>query len=216
MVVSAQELRRRWSDKCSASFSPSHRASSDEKIPAEPYEREFDFKGCRAIVFANGASRRSDGIIEGEDIIMLTQGTGHMTLPAGVQVIVNSGYVKWEAAGSSGIRAPPASRVGAPSDVGSSYSGYSRSGGSQAPSGYGMRRADTMPSPPTSGRSRAGSSVGSYVSARGVPLPPSVVSAGPDDWVVQEEMNDDNCSIAPSESISSVGSRRGGRSVYGY
>lgn len=135
-----------------------------------------------------------------------------MTLPAGVKVIVNSGYVKWEAAGNSGTRAPPSSRVGsaAPSQVGSSYSGYSRASGSQAPSGYGMRRADTMPSPPTNGRTRAA----------------SVVSGGgADDWVVQEEMsvagggryNDDNCSIAPSESISSVGSRGSGsnsRSVY--
>ncbi|KAK4215068.1 hypothetical protein QBC37DRAFT_419912 [Rhypophila decipiens] len=209
MVVSTQELRRRWTDKSNATFLPSNRASSDEKIPAESYEREFDFKGCRAIVFANGETHRSDGIVEGQDIILLTQGTGHLTLPAGVQVIVNSGYVKWEAAGRGGSRAPPGSRTSAPSEVGSSYSGYSRASGSgsAAPSGYGLRRAETMPSPPT-GRSRVGSSAGSYVSARAVPLPPSLVSGGLND------MADDNCSIAPSESISSVGSRGGRGSVY--
>lgn len=84
------------------------------------------------------------------------------------------------------------------------------SGGSG--SGYGMRRAQTMPAPP--------SSRDTFVSARDVPLPASVVSGrgGRDDgWFVEEEMGqDDDCSIAPSESISSVGSRhsRGPRSGF--
>lgn len=68
-----------------------------------------------------------------------------------------------------------------------------------------------MPSPP--------SSRDTFVSARGVPLPASVVSGrgGRDDadWFVDEEMDQgDTCSIAPSESISSVGSRRGARSGF--
>lgn len=102
--------------------------------------------------------------------------------------------------------------------MGSVYSGVSRaSGGSGSQSGYGsqagfgMRRSQTMPSPP--------SSRDTYVSARGVPLPASVVSGrgGRDDgdWYVEKEMDqDDMCSIAPSESISSVGSRRGARSDF--
>lgn len=76
-----------------------------------------------------------------------------------------------------------------------------------------MRRAQTMPAPP--------SSRGSFVSARDVPLPASVVNGrggGMDDgWFVEEEMDQgDACSIAPSESISSVGSRhsRGPRSGF--
>jgi hypothetical protein len=82
-----------------------------QEYAAENYEREFDFRGCRSIVFLHGERTGSE-----EDVLLLTQGSGHMTLPAGVQVLVQSGYAKWEPAGSAGStvggeRAPPSSRV---------------------------------------------------------------------------------------------------------
>ncbi|KAK1766372.1 hypothetical protein QBC33DRAFT_515709 [Phialemonium atrogriseum] len=52
------------------------------------------------------------------------------------------------------------------------------------------------------------SRAGSYVSARNVPLPPSAAGNGWHDW------DDDAGSIAPSDSISCVGSRRSGRSYH--
>lgn len=52
----------------------------------------------------------------------------------------------------------------------------------------------------------SGSRTGTYTSARGVPLPPSGVGSSHADW------DDDAGSVAPSDSISNVGSRRSGRS----
>jgi hypothetical protein len=188
------------------------------EFPAANYEREFDFRGCRSIVFLHAERTGRE-----EDVLLLTQGTGHMTLPAGVQVLVQSGYAKWEPAGSAGstvgggmmgVRAPPSSRVSgyAPSSADSGYSG----------SGVTSHR----PSPPRDaatfmmGRASGGGG-SSYMSACDVPLPRTEIgrrssadSAG--DWEVVEQADDfhsrsrdDACSIAPSESISSVGSRGG-------
>ncbi|KAK0609602.1 hypothetical protein B0T17DRAFT_458585, partial [Bombardia bombarda] len=81
--------RRRWSTNTTATFSPSDRHSSPHTYTAESYEREFDFKGCRNIVFLHG---RPTGLES--DVLLMAQGTGHMTLPAGVQVLVESGYAK--------------------------------------------------------------------------------------------------------------------------
>lgn len=209
--------RRRWSDKTNAVFGAGDRHEYRE-YAAENYEREFHFRGCRSIVFLRG--ERTGGE---EDVLLLTQGSGHMTLPADVQVLVQSGYAKWESAGSAaggstvggGMRAPPSSRV----------SGYARS---SADSGYsGSGATSYRPSPPRDAASfmmsRGVSS--SQMSACDVPLPRTEVgrpgsadSAG--DWEVVEQADgyadrfrDDACSIAPSESVSSVGSR-GGASLY--
>lgn len=180
------------------------------------YEREFDFRGCRSIVFLHGERTGRE-----EDVLLLTQGSGHMTLPAGVQVLVQSGYAKCEPAASGGggstvvgrgVRAPPPSRVSGYARS-SADSGYSGSGRSYAGSYAGSYR----PSPPRDAASfNRGSAGSAYMSACDVPLPHSTVGrrsrADSDDWEVVEQMqmpDDDGCSIAPSESISSVGSRRG-------
>ncbi len=202
--------RRRWTDKTNAVFRPSDRRDYHE-YPAENYEREFDFRGCRSIVFLHGERTGTE-----EDVLLLTQGSGHMTLPAGVQVLVQSGYAKWVPAASGGggstvvgmgVRAPPSSRVSAYARS-SADSGYNGSGRSQAPT------ASYRASLPRDAASFSRGGPGSpYMSACDVPLPPSTVagrrsSADSDDWEVVEEMRrDDACSIAPSESISSVGSR---------
>ncbi len=55
---------------------------------------------------------------------------------------------------------------------------------------------------------RSLSRAASYVSARNVPLPPSGVGTSHANW------DDDTESVAPSDSISCVGSRRNGRSYY--
>ncbi|KAK3324923.1 hypothetical protein B0H66DRAFT_107443 [Apodospora peruviana] len=219
MVVSTQELRRRWTDKSNAVFYPSDRCSTAQEYAATDHEREFDFKGCRNIVFLSGKRTGAES-----DVLLLAKGSGHMTLPAGVQVLVDSGFVKCEpaygssGAGSSvgvGVRAPPPSRA-ASSYAGSSYSRPGGGGGGVSYVSAGTYR------PPQEG-SRAGSSSGySYVSARGVPLPESVAGTGFEDpdWIVEAEAGDDG-SVAPGDSISSVGvgSRRpggSGRSSYSF
>jgi hypothetical protein len=146
-----------------------------------------------------------------------------MTLPAGVQVLVRSGYARCEPAASAGdastvvgmgmragARAPPPSRV----------SGYARSSADSSYSTYPPRPPRDEPS---FDRGGPGSS---YMSACYVPLPRSrvgtTISAYPDDWEVVEKMDghdecrmaDDTCSIAPSESVSSVGIRRGAATYY--
>jgi hypothetical protein len=209
--------RRRWTDKTNVVFNARDRHDYRE-YAAEDYEREFHFRGCRNIVFLRGERTGSE-----EDVLLLTQGSGHMTLPAGVQVLVQAGYAKWEPAASAGagstvgmgVRAPPPSRVSgyARSSVGSSYSASARS---NAHTSY-------RPSPPRDAASfnHRGTAGSSYMSACDVPLPRSDVgrrsSADSGDWEVVEEMDgyqgrfrDDACSIAPSESISSVGSRGAG------
>ena len=154
-------------------------------------------------------------------MLLLAQGSGHMTLPAGVQVLVQSGYAKWVPAASAGggstgvgmgVRAPPSSRVSGYARS-SADSGYNGSGRSQAATSY-----RPSPSRDTASFSRGGDN-SSYVSACHVPLPRSTVvgrpsSADSDDWEVVGQMRmDSSCSIAPSESISSVGGR-GGASQY--
>ncbi|KAK3905492.1 hypothetical protein C8A05DRAFT_30661 [Staphylotrichum tortipilum] len=209
--MDAQELRRRWTDKTNAVFGPRDRIDYQE-YPAENYEREVDFRGCRSIVFLHGERTGTE-----EDVLLLAQGSGHMTLPAGVMMLVESGFCKWVPAASAGggstvvgmgVRAPPSSRVSgyARSSADSGYSGQARG---QAASTY-------RPSPPRDAASFTRSGPGSsYMSACNVPLPQSTVvgrrsSADSDDWEVVGQMRmDDACSIAPSESISSVGSRGG-------
>ncbi|KAK3686207.1 hypothetical protein B0T22DRAFT_518775 [Podospora appendiculata] len=215
-VPIARQVRNSWTDKTDAVFYPADRREYHE-YPAADYPRELDFKGCRSIVFLKG--ERTGGE---DDTLLLTNGSGHITLPAGVQVLVTSGFAKCEpaygsaGAGSAigvGVRAPPPSRVGGAS---SSYAG-SAAGGSSYSRGESRVSTGTyrqsMPSPPRDGASFSRVSGGysaSYVSARNVPLPQSTVSGGRD-------YEDDNCSIAPSESVSSVGSRRaGGSSRYSY
>ncbi|KAL2265931.1 hypothetical protein VTJ83DRAFT_5283 [Remersonia thermophila] len=100
MAVDAAELRRRWSDKTNAVFSARDRYEYQE-YPAANFEREFDFGDCGDIVFMRGERMGT-----GEDVILLAKGSGHMTLPAGVQVVVRAGYAKWAPAGSA---APPLS-----------------------------------------------------------------------------------------------------------
>lgn len=169
------------------SFSEDDWAESTE-FPAVNYKRDFNFKGCRSIIFFNGVRTGSE-----EDVILIAQGTGHMVLPAEVQVLVQAGYAKCADAphtdGStvvgSGARAPASSRVG------SSYDDAAAFG-------------------------RASSSVSGISSYASVPR-----SARDDGFeVVQQADNyherirgaargpvSEVCSIAPSESISSVGNR---------
>ncbi|KAK4195039.1 hypothetical protein QBC40DRAFT_186758 [Triangularia verruculosa] len=87
-MIDAQELRRRWTDKTAAVFGPAD-LSNHVEFPARNYERTFDFKGCKSIVFLHGERKGTE-----EDVILMSQGTGHMVLPAGVQVIVTEGYSK--------------------------------------------------------------------------------------------------------------------------
>ncbi|KAK4153662.1 hypothetical protein C8A00DRAFT_33613 [Chaetomidium leptoderma] len=215
-MIDAQELRRRWTNGTNAVFSPSDRHDS-RVYAAVNYEREFDFRGCSDIIFMRGERTGRE-----EDVILLTHGSGHMTLPAGVQVLVQSGYAKCDSSiadGSTvvgmGARAPPPSRV-------SGYAHSSADSGYSA-SGRGTANADSYrPSPPRDAASFSRAGPGSdYMSARDEPVARSAVgrrtSADSGDWEVVEQMDsyqdrsrDDACSIAPSESISSVGSRRGG------
>lgn len=172
--------------------------------------------------------------IRGEDMLLMASGSGHVSLPAGVQVRVTSGSVKYDAVagqngdrsvvGSSygpGYRAPPPTR--ATSYAGSSASSSLYRSARDDDRASQASRDTYRPSPPRDQAtfSRAGSHVGSYVSPSRVPLPKSVAGrsrGGADDWEVMEEKegwDDDRGSVAPSESISSVGSR-GQRSNYGY
>ncbi|SPQ25002.1 505aeaae-2d89-42e1-a88c-b0b659619966 [Thermothielavioides terrestris] len=208
--VDTQELRRRFTNKTNAVFSRSD-WHDDREYAAVNYERVFDFSGCKDIIFQRGRE---------DDVLMLAHGSGHMTLPAGVRVRVLSGYARCapaapDSVGSgstvvgSGVRAPPPSRVSAYAHS-SAGSGYARSsaGSAYAPSAASFHR---------------GGARSSYMSACGVPLPPSEagsrsMAGSANDWVVVEEMEGygfqddrDNCSIAPSESISSVGSRAASR-----
>ncbi|KAK3377424.1 hypothetical protein B0H63DRAFT_218776 [Podospora didyma] len=233
------ELRGRWSNRTTATFSPSDRCGPELLIPAESYEREFDFRGCSNILFFD--TRKGDN-----DLLLMMHGSGHMALPAGVRVVAVSGWAKCTSSSPAparsaysgsivggvtpGTRAPPQSHV-------SSYSGsYAGSGwrNVDAP------RAVSTVSANTYRPDRAGP--GSYVSAREVPLPQSVVGrrsnygGGEDDGfeVVEEaswyrdsqarsrvggggrDSSDDISlagSVTPSMSISSVGSR-GSRSHY--
>jgi hypothetical protein len=202
--------RRRWTDKTNAVFSPRDRHESTE-YPAENFEREFDFEDCQSIVFLHG--QRTGGE---EDVILLTQGSGHMTLPAGVQVLVQSGYSKCEPArgsissgGDSGIRAPPSSRVGVSAAAAPvSQAGYARSSADSGYSGSGLARGAND----AASFMMRGSSGLAFNGSR-----PSSAESSSGDWEVVEEMpgaagaggrfRDDACSIAPSESISSVGTR---------
>ncbi|KAK3328645.1 hypothetical protein B0T19DRAFT_442534 [Cercophora scortea] len=204
----AREVRNSWSDRTNANFGPADRLEYHE-YPVADYQRELDFQGCTSIVFRDG----------NDETLLMTKGSGSITLPAGVKVTVRSGFAKCEPVYESGagVRAPPPTRVdgGASSYAGSAAGGrpgpsYSRTESRVSTGTY----RQTMPSPPRDGasftRSSSSSSyAGSYVSARNVPLPRSTVNGGRD-------YEDDNCSIAPSESVSSVGSRRngGGRSSY--
>lgn len=223
-MLDAQEMRRRWSDKTSATFSRSEFRQEFTYGP-ENRELEIDFDNCRSIVFLDGDGRRG-----GEDLLLMARGSGHVTLPAGVQVRVVQGSVKLAPqppagdsvvgstyGGSGGHRAPPPTRA-------SSYAGSSISSASAYRSAQGGSQATAYrpqnPSPPRSsaGFRATGSHVGTYVQARRTPLPPSRVG-GADDWEVQEEADGDwdidTRSIAPSESVSSVGSRnRGARDFY--
>ncbi|KAK3291806.1 uncharacterized protein B0H64DRAFT_240758 [Chaetomium fimeti] len=212
-MIDAAELRRRWSDKTNAVFSAGDRQDS-HTFAAESFEREFDFKGCQSIVFLNGVRTGRE-----EDVILLTQGTGHMALPAGVQVLVQSGFVKCNSPsrdGASivgpGARAPPPTLAAgyAPSSADSGYSGSVR--GNTVDS-YRM-------SPPRDAAAfmRGPPAASSYMSAADIPLPRSTAGrsnagASSSEWEVVGELDGfqdrarDDCSIAPSESISSVGSR---------
>ncbi|KAK0668049.1 hypothetical protein QBC41DRAFT_252847 [Cercophora samala] len=87
-MIDAQELRRRWSDKTEAVFSPAD-LSNYVEIPARNYERTFHFQSCKSIVFLKGERTGAP-----EDVILMSQGSGHMVLPAGVQVLVTDGYTK--------------------------------------------------------------------------------------------------------------------------
>lgn len=214
--IDAAELRRCWSDKTNAVFSNSDRYDN-RTYAAESFEREFDFKDCNNIVFMKGA-----GTAE-KDMIMMTQGSGHLLLPPGVRVIMSGGYVKCNSERSvtdgstaigTGARAPPPSRVEGAYAHSSADSGYSGS----------VARGNTVDSynmsPPRDAAAfmRGGPVASSYTSAAGIPPPRSTVgrSSGSSEWEVVGELQGyqdrtrDDCSIAPSESISSVGSRDNG------
>lgn len=175
-------------------------------------------------MFLDGDGRRG-----GEDLLLMARGSGHVTLPAGVQVRVVAGSVKLApqpAAGDSvvgssygGYRAPPPTRATSyAGSSASSASAYRSAQGSNSNGSHATYRGEP-PSPPRSsaGFRGNGSHVGTYVQARRTPLPPSRVGDA-DEWHVEEEADVDDwemdCrSVAPSESVSSVGSRnRGGQS----
>ncbi|KAK0742577.1 hypothetical protein B0T21DRAFT_283242 [Apiosordaria backusii] len=113
-MIDAQELRRRWSDKTEAVFSPSD-LSNYVEIPARNYERVFDFQSCKSIVFLKGVRTGAP-----EDVILMSQGSGHMVLPAGVQVLVTDGYAKCasesSAAASDTVTSDKPKPVAAPAD----------------------------------------------------------------------------------------------------
>jgi len=182
----------------------------------------IDFKGCESIVFMDGDGRRG-----GEDLLMMAQGSGHVWLPAGVQVRVVSGSVKFSAeespsvrdgssvVGSSygpGYRAPPPSRVTsyAGSSAGSSYKSAHQGGYSSGASQASVRTY--RPAPPADGASfrAAPSRAGTYAAAQRVPLPPSSVGRREaDDWEVVEELEGawglNPRPLGPDDSVSSVG-----------
>jgi hypothetical protein len=200
-MIDAAELRRRWSDKTTAVFSNSDRYDT-YTFPAENFEREFDFKGCTSIVFLNGVRTGRE-----EDVILLTQGSGHMSLPAGVQVVVQSGFAKSNSSRSvtdgstviaAGAQAPPPSRV----------AGYAQSSADSGYSGSVAARSNGVDSYRMSPPRDAASFM------RGGPV--AGAGAGSSEWEVVGELDGfqdrtrDDCSIAPSESISSVGSRGNG------
>lgn len=211
-MCDAAEMRRRWSDKPATVLSGQ---DFHEEYVYGPSNRELDldFQDCRSIVFMDGEGRRG-----GLDLLLMASGSGHVTLPKGVQVRVVAGKVKValdEASGSS-----------ADSVVGSSYGGYrappptraSSYAGSSASSAYSSARASQAsastyrPNPPRTAAdaSRAGSHVGTLANARRVPLPASVINE-PNDWVVQEECEGawdlDSGSVHPNDSVSAVGAR---------
>jgi hypothetical protein len=113
----------------------------------------------------------------------------------------------------STIRPPPA-----PSAAASHLLARSRAGSRV------VSTAVTMPAQSQPQTPRALSRTGSYMSARNVPLPPSVAPSRVSShhpWNVPlppshvgSTWDDDAGSVAPSESISCVGSRRSGRSYY--
>lgn len=149
------------------------------------------------------------------DVLLLTQGSGHMTLPAGVRVLVQSGYARWQPAASvrggsdsstvlgTGVRAPPPSRVSGyvPSLVGSAYSGAAppRSHASERRSnadGYYRFGPPGPGSAASFSRGAPGPSSAYNMSACDVPLPPSDVGrafgssrAAAGDWDVVEQMD---------------------------
>lgn len=156
-----------------------------------------------------------------EDVILLTQGSGHMSLPAGVQVVVQAGFAKCNSGRSAtdgstvigaGARAPPPSRV----------AGYAQSSADSGYSGSVAARSNTVDSyrmsPPRDAATfmRGGPAASSYMSAADIPLPRSTVGASSSEWEVVGELDGfqdrarDDCSIAPSDSISSVGNRDNG------
>ncbi|AEO55821.1 hypothetical protein MYCTH_2300047 [Thermothelomyces thermophilus ATCC 42464] len=155
---------------------------NERVFPAVGYDRVFDYFDCKEVNFLS-----EDTFLQGR------RGNGRMRLPAGVWMTVKQGSIRFEPddrSDGSGSRAPPPSLA----------SGYS---GSIAPSNY-------CPSPPRDAatfRSPARAASSSDITARSQP--------NPGDWEVIEEMGRhcgeplDDRSIAPSESISSVGSRRG-------
>lgn len=164
--------RRRWSSGSNGTLgNTADDCANGKAYTVENFEREFDFEGCTNITFYEGQERS-------EKFLMSTKGSGHMTLPAGVLVVVDGGKARCGSAGSivggGGIRAPPPSRVSgyAPSSADSGYSGSYAGGNSH------------RLSPPRDAASFS--------------RPSSNVNGG---------NFDDNCSIAPSESVSSVGTR---------
>jgi hypothetical protein len=154
---------------------------------------------------------------------MLAQGTGHISLPPNVRVLVQGGYVRSSSSsaddimdgstvvGGSGARAPPPSQVSrsmsyARSSAGSGYnmnngSGIRVGGGPVSAYGGGQGGYSSRRSSADSYRSRSGSG-----------------GSGSGEWQVVEQAEgynfdggmDDGCSVSPSESISNAGSRRSG------
>ncbi|KAK4183780.1 hypothetical protein QBC35DRAFT_518003 [Podospora australis] len=204
----AQRLRSRWTNKTETSFRSGDFVDYLE-LPAVDYEREINFKGCRSITFMNGNSKR------GEDVIMIlgeNESTGKMMLPPNVQVLVTSGYAKctnnFSTDGStvvgSGARAPAPSRTGSGYPE-SSYSGYTTAS-----------RGNITPPSDAAAFGRAASN---YTSGSFYADGPAVPRGGAynDGFEVTEQAENfderirdsrtEVCSIAPSESISSVGSR---------
>ncbi|KAH6611702.1 hypothetical protein B0J18DRAFT_83154 [Chaetomium sp. MPI-SDFR-AT-0129] len=133
-MLNAHEMRQRWSADNNVALADATADNCAQKryYTVEDFERKFDFEGCESIAFYEGQE-------VGDKFLMLTTGSGHITLPAGVLVVVKGGKAKCNSAGSifggGGIRAPPPSRVSdyAPSSADSGYSG-SYAGGNSHPS----------------------------------------------------------------------------------
>ncbi|KAK3934752.1 hypothetical protein QBC46DRAFT_70259 [Diplogelasinospora grovesii] len=194
---SAQEMRRRWSDRANGVLELDNRDHRDYcEYPPANHDQDMYFRQCRKIVF----------MAEG-DLLLMTQGNGHMSVPPGVKVFVTDGMSRCERSASGsmvGARAPPPTR--AASYAGSSYMGQHSQAGSRAPTQSTHRPVGGYSNSPSSPQSRAPySRAVSYVSARDIRLPASHAGS---------KWDDDADSIAPSESISSVGSR--GRSSYSH